>query len=109
MLGVVGSATTHAVATFTRTRGSAQSGRPTAPGSLAEKATAQVSWDDLRVPLDRETNSIAVIIMHVGGNLKSRWTDALTTDAEKPWRDRDRECMRTASNSRRHAPRAGST
>lgn len=59
--------------------------------SLAEKATAQVSWSDLRVPLDRETNSIAVIMKHVGGNLRSRWTDALTTDGEKPWRDRDRE------------------
>jgi len=59
--------------------------------SLAEKATAQVSWNNLRVPLDRETNSIAVIMKHVGGNLKSRWVDALTTDGEKPWRDRDRE------------------
>lgn len=59
--------------------------------SLAEKATAQISWNDLRVPLDRETNSIAVIMKHVGGNLTSRWTDALTTDGEKPWRDRDRE------------------
>jgi hypothetical protein len=77
--------------------------------SLAEKATAQVSWDDLRVPLDRETNSIAVIMKHVGGNLSSRWTDALTTDGEKPWRDRDREFIDDFENREQlmHAWEAG--
>lgn len=59
--------------------------------SLAEKAAAQVTWEELRVPLDPEINSVAVIMKHLGGNLRSRWTDPFTTDGEKPWRDRDRE------------------
>lgn len=58
---------------------------------LAEGAITQLSWDQLRQSLDKETNSIAVIMKHVGGNLRSRWTDALTTDGEKPWRNRDSE------------------
>ena len=57
----------------------------------ADKAIAQVSDEKLRVPLDENTNSIAVIMKHVAGNLKSRWTDFLTTDGEKPWRNRDDE------------------
>jgi uncharacterized damage-inducible protein DinB len=57
----------------------------------AEEATGQLPWELLRVPLDPETNSIAVIMKHLGGNLRSRWTDALTTDGEKPWRNRDTE------------------
>jgi hypothetical protein len=59
--------------------------------TLAEKSTSQISWADLRTPLDPETNSIAVIMKHVAGNLRSRWTDPFTTDGEKPWRDRDAE------------------
>lgn len=58
---------------------------------LSERAAEQLPWDQLRVALDKETNSIAVIMKHVGGNLRSRWTDALTTDGEKPWRNRDSE------------------
>lgn len=58
---------------------------------LAESAAAQLAWEQLREPLDAEVNSIAVVMKHVAGNLTSRWTDALTTDGEKPWRDRDRE------------------
>ncbi|HVU64470.1 MAG TPA: DUF1572 family protein [Phycisphaerales bacterium] len=58
---------------------------------LADKAVAQVSDDDLRRAPDENTNSIAVIIKHVSGNLVSRFTDFLTTDGEKPWRDRDAE------------------
>lgn len=58
---------------------------------LAEKSASQISWADLRTPLDSETNSIAVIMKHVAGNLRSRWTDPFTTDGEKPWRDRDAE------------------
>lgn len=58
---------------------------------LAEGAIAQLTWEQLRLSLDTETNSIAVIMKHVGGNLRSRWTDALTTDGEKPWRNRDTE------------------
>jgi hypothetical protein len=58
---------------------------------LADRAVAQVPDDKLHVALDANTNSIAVIMRHVAGNLTSRWTDFLTTDGEKPWRDRDDE------------------
>src|SRR5262245_568415 len=58
---------------------------------LADRAVAQVSDEALRRPLDANTNSIAVIMKHVGGNLRSRWTDFLSTDGEKPWRNRDDE------------------
>ncbi len=58
---------------------------------LADRAVAQVPDDKLHVPLDEHTNSIAVIMKHVAGNLSSRWTDFLTTDGEKPWRNRDDE------------------
>ena len=58
---------------------------------LADRAAAQVSDDKLHVALDANTNSIAVIMKHVAGNLTSRWTDFLTTDGEKPWRNRDDE------------------
>ena len=57
----------------------------------ADKAIAQLADDKLRVPLDPNTNSIAVIMKHVAGNLLSRWTEFLTTDGEKPWRNRDDE------------------
>jgi len=49
----------------------------------------QVPDDKLHVALDANTNSIAVIMKHVAGNLTSRWTDFLTPDGEKPWRNRD--------------------
>ena len=56
-----------------------------------DKALAQLSVDDLnRIP-NAGGNSIAMIVRHLGGNLLSRFTDFLTTDGEKPWRDRDAE------------------
>jgi hypothetical protein len=58
---------------------------------LAEAAMAQVTDDQLYVSLDAEMNSIAVIVKHMAGNMCSRWSDFLTTDGEKPWRDRDCE------------------
>ncbi len=58
---------------------------------LADRAIAQVPDDKLHVALDEHTNSIAVIMKHVAGNLTSRWTDFLTTDGEKSWRNRDDE------------------
>lgn len=58
---------------------------------LADRAVEQVPDDKLHVALDPNTNSIAVIMKHVAGNLASRWTDFLTTDGEKPWRNRDDE------------------
>ncbi len=58
---------------------------------LADRALAQVPDEDLFENLGRESNSLAVLLQHVGGNLRSRWTDFLTTDGEKPDRDRDSE------------------
>src|SRR6516225_155128 len=58
---------------------------------LADRAVEQVADDKLHVALDENTNSIAVIMKHVSGNLLSRWTDFLTTDGEKPGRNRDDE------------------
>ncbi len=62
---------------------------------MAEKAMMQISDDDLHVGLHPETNSIAVIAKHMAGNMRSRWTDFLTSDGEKPWRDRDDEFVDT--------------
>jgi hypothetical protein len=58
---------------------------------LAERAMEQVDAEQLFTPLDPETNSIAVIVKHLSGNMRSRWTDFLTTDGEKPDRNRDAE------------------
>src|SRR2546423_6870053 len=58
---------------------------------LADRAVGQVPDDKLHTALDANTNSISVIMKHVAGNLLSRWTDFLTTDGEKPWRNRDDE------------------
>jgi hypothetical protein len=59
--------------------------------STAERAMAQVADHDFAKVLDTEANSIAVIVKHVAGNLRSRCTDFLTSDGEKPDRDRDGE------------------
>src|SRR4026208_1055486 len=58
---------------------------------LAEKAIAQLKDDQMFGIIDDEANSVAVIMKHVGGNLRSRRTDFLTTDGEKPDRKRDEE------------------
>jgi hypothetical protein len=58
---------------------------------LADRAVEQVPDEKLHVALDPSTNSIAVMMKHVAGNLVSRWTDFLTTDGEKPSRNRDDE------------------
>jgi len=59
--------------------------------TLAEDAIAQVTDDELVVSLDAESNSLAVIMKHIAGNLRSRFTDFLTSDGEKPNRNRDGE------------------
>src|SRR5258708_29010492 len=59
--------------------------------NLAERAMAQVTDQDLLAELDDEMNSIAVIVKHMAGNMRSRWTDFLTSDGEKPDRQRDTE------------------
>jgi hypothetical protein len=61
----------------------------------ADKAVAQLADDLLHVALDANTNSVAVIMKHVAGNLLSRWTDFLSADGEKPWRNRDDEFVDT--------------
>ncbi|HET7258880.1 MAG TPA: DUF1572 domain-containing protein [Candidatus Acidoferrum sp.] len=58
---------------------------------LAERAMAQCPDDDLFLTLDPESNSIAIIVKHMAGNMRSRWRDFLTTDGEKPDRNRDTE------------------
>ncbi|MBA3705337.1 MAG: DUF1572 family protein, partial [Bacteroidetes bacterium] len=60
--------------------------------SLADKAMLQLSNDkEFHYAPDQESNSIAIIIKHISGNMISRWTDFLTTDGEKPNRNRDTE------------------
>lgn len=58
---------------------------------MGEGAMAQVSDDQLVAVLDPEMNSIALVVKHMAGNMRSRWTDFLTTDGEKPDRNRDSE------------------
>lgn len=58
---------------------------------LAEKALDQLKDDEYFVKLDDESNSVAVVMKHMAGNMFSRWTDFLTTDGEKPNRNRDYE------------------
>jgi len=59
--------------------------------SLADKAMAQLSEEQLFWQPNAESNSIAIIVKHMWGNMLSRWTDFLTTDGEKEWRRRDAE------------------
>jgi len=69
---------------------------------LAERALAQVSDENFFRTIDAESNSIAIIVKHVGGNLVSRWTDFLSSDGEKPTRNRDGEFI-VGSNVERAA------
>lgn len=62
---------------------------------LGEKAMAQLEPGQLFVAVNDDTNSIAVIVNHMAGNMLSRWTDFLTSDGEKDWRDRDAEFENT--------------
>jgi hypothetical protein len=58
---------------------------------LAERAMEQVTDEQLFAQVDEESNSIAIIVKHMAGNMCSRWTDFLTADGEKPERNRDSE------------------
>jgi hypothetical protein len=58
---------------------------------MSEKAMAQVSDEEFFRAIDAESNSIAIIVKHIAGNLRSRWSDFLTSDGEKPDRNRDSE------------------
>jgi len=59
--------------------------------NLGERALAQIADDQLFYAQDEECNSIAIIVKHIAGNMHSRWTNLLTTDGEKPDRNRDSE------------------
>ena len=59
--------------------------------ALAERALAQLDPDEWGHRLDPESNSVAIIVRHLAGNMRSRWREFLTSDGEKPERDRDAE------------------
>jgi len=67
---------------------------------LAESAIAQLQDEELFVTLDPESNSVAVIVKHMAGNMRSRFTDFLTTDGEKPDRLRDQEFELSSATTR---------
>src|ERR1700677_4638103 len=67
---------------------------------LAEGAIAQLDEDQLFATLDAESNSVAIIIKHLAGNMHSRFTDFLTSDGEKPDRFRDREFELNSATAR---------
>lgn len=66
----------------------------------ADKAIAQTTDEHLFAALDPDSNSIAIIMKHMAGNMRSRWTDFLTTDGEKPDRERDSEFELSAADTR---------
>ena len=67
---------------------------------MAEGAMEQVTDEQLFATLDEEMNSIAIIVKHMTGNMRSRWTDFLTTDGEKPERNRDMEFVMLPETTR---------
>ncbi len=67
---------------------------------LAEGAMAQLKDEELFVTLDPESNSVAIIVKHMAGNMRSRFTDFLTTDGEKPDRYRDQEFELSTATTR---------
>ena len=68
--------------------------------ALADQSLARVTEPQFFAVLDAESNSLAVLVKHMAGNLLSRWTDLLTSDGEKPERDRDSEFEITPSDTR---------
>jgi hypothetical protein len=67
---------------------------------FAEKAMSQISDEDFFATLDPNSNSIGLLVKHISGNLRSRWTDFLTSDGEKPDRKRDTEFERRPEDTR---------
>ncbi len=67
---------------------------------LADRALAQITGERFFVRLDGESNSVAIIMKHVAGNLRSRWTDFLTSDGEKADRNRDAEFLSEESDTK---------
>jgi len=68
---------------------------------LGDRAMAQCPDEALFVGLDAESNSIAIIVKHLAGNMRSRWLNFLTTDGEKPDRNRDTEFETPPATARR--------
>jgi hypothetical protein len=66
--------------------------------ALGEKAMAQMQDDTLFWQYNPESNSVAIIVKHLAGNMVSRWTDIFNTDGEKEWRDRDAEFVNSSSS-----------
>lgn len=62
---------------------------------LGERSFEQLSDEQVFWKYNEESNSIAIIVKHIAGNMLSRWTNFLTQDGEKPWRDRDEEFINT--------------
>ena len=67
---------------------------------LADEAIAQLTDEQFFAQPDPESNSVAIIVKHLAGNFRSRFTDFLTSDGEKPDRDRDQEFLMTRETSR---------
>ncbi|HEX8211423.1 MAG TPA: DUF1572 family protein [Longimicrobium sp.] len=68
--------------------------------SLADRSLARVTDAQFFATIDTESNSLAVVVKHMAGNLLSRWTDLLTADGEKPGRDRDSEFVIAPTETR---------
>ena len=66
--------------------------------TLGDRALEKLNEEQIHWQYNQESNSVAIIIKHIAGNSLSRWTDFLTTDGEKPWRDRDQEFEDTLSS-----------
>ena len=66
--------------------------------TLGEKAIEQLEEEQLFIAVNEDTNSIATIVKHLSGNMLSRWTDFLTSDGEKEWRNRDGEFNESLKN-----------
>lgn len=66
--------------------------------SLGDKTFDQLSFEEIQNEIAQDSNSIAIIVKHISGNMLSRWTHFLTEDGEKPWRHRNREFDDTFEN-----------
>ena len=74
---------------------------------LGDGALAQVSDENLHTLVDPGANSIAIVMKHIAGNMRSRWTDFLTADGEKPDRDRDSEFVIEQADTKERLLSAG--
>src|SRR5262245_33154408 len=68
----------------------------------AEQGLVQLDDEEFFRRPGEHSNSVAAIVKHLAGNLRSRWTDFLTTDGDKPWRDRDAEFVLGPADTREH-------